>query len=160
MLHPPTYTFSQPGWERYLRWRLITSRLGGIRMKGIKKVWTCGPGSKLDMKVRLNWIPSGVSMVKKVGRLSLSPVGCLATTSNNSRGWKLCGEKSTGMFNRNIGSLLRWLNRLKTRSSLEHVRVSIIGIKPSARFVMQQIHSVLMKSVKLPPRLKWRLKMR
>ena len=95
VLYPPTYNFSHPGWERYLIRRLITCRLGGRCMKGIKTVWTCGPGSNLDKKVRINWIPSGNYMGRKLGRLNLSTVGRLATTSNDSRGWKFCGEKST-----------------------------------------------------------------
>ena len=160
MLHPTTYTFSQPGWERYLRLWLITCRLGGWYTKGIKMVWTCGPGSKLNMRVRINCIPSGVSMERKLGRLSLSPVGCLATTSNDSRGWKFCGKKSTLLFNRNIGSLLKWLNILNTCSSLESMIVSRIGINPSERFVMRQLRSVLMRSIKWTPRLRKRSKLR
>ena len=99
-------------------------------------VWTCCPSSKLNMRVRLNWIPSGIFMGIKLGRLSLSPVGQLSTTSNDSRGYQLCGEKSTLLFNWNIGQLLKWLNILKTRSSLDSARVLRIGINPSACFVM------------------------
>ena len=145
---PPTYTLIQPGWERYLIWRLITRRLGGQCMKLIKTVWNCGPGSKLDMLVRLNWIPSGVSMGRKLGRLNLSPVGHLANASNYFRTWKVCGDKLIGIFNCKIDSLLRWLNRLKTRSSLDPAIVSIIGIKPRARSMMRKLRSVLMISVK------------
>ena len=148
VLHHPIYTFIQPGWERYLRWRLITCCLGGQCMKGINMVWTCGPGSNLNMRVQKNCISSGLLMRRKLGSLSLSLVGRLATTSNNSRGWKFCGEKLTLLFNRNIGSLLKWLNILKTRSSLYPTRVLKIGINPSAIFVMRQLPCVLMRSVK------------
>ena len=129
-------------------------------MKGIKTVWTCGPGSKSDIRVRLNWIPSGDSTGRKLVRLSWSLVVRLATTSNNSRVWQFCGEKSTRMFSRNIGLLLRWLNRLKILSYLDPARVSIIGIKPSARFMVRQLRSMLMRSVKWLPRLKRRSKIR
>ena len=37
-------------------------------MKGIKTVCNCDPGSKLDMRLRLKWIPSGNSMGIKLGR--------------------------------------------------------------------------------------------
>ena len=88
---PPTYIFSLSGLERYLRRRLISFRFGGQCMKGIKTVWTCVPGSKLDMRVRLSWIPSGDSMGIKLGHLSLSPAGRLENTSNNYRFWLFCG---------------------------------------------------------------------
>ena len=117
-------------------------------MKGIKTVWTFGLGSKLDMRVRIKWIPSGVSMGINLGRLILIPVGFFETISNDSRVWKFCGEKSTRMFNRNIGLLLRWLNIFNIRSCLKLARVSRIGIKPSACFVMRQLRSVIMRSVK------------
>ena len=117
-------------------------------MKVIKTVWNCGLGSKLDMRVRINWIPSGVSMGINLGLLILIPVGFFETISNDSRVWKFCGEKSTQMFNRNIGLLLRWLNIFNIRSCLKLARVSRIGIKPSACFVMRQLRSVIMRSVK------------
>ena len=93
LLHPPTYNFSLSVWERYLIWRLITCCLGVRYMKEIKTVWTCGTGSNLDMRVWINWIPSGNSMERKLGRFNLSTVGRLATTSNDSRVWQFCGDK-------------------------------------------------------------------
>ena len=33
-------------------------------MRGIKTLWTCGPGSKLYTRVCLSWIPSGVNPLK------------------------------------------------------------------------------------------------
>ena len=151
---PPTCTFSQPGWDRYLILRIITRCLGVRCGKGIKMVCTCVPGSNLNIIGRLNWIPSGVFIGIKLCHLILSPVDRLATTSNDSRGWQLCGEKSTLLFNQDIGSLLKWLNRFKTRSSLDPARVLIIGINPSACFVMWQLRYVLIISVKIPPRLR------
>ena len=76
-------------------------------------------------------------MGRKLCQLSLIPVGRLGTTLNDSRVWQFCGEKSTRMFNHNIGSLLRLLNRLKILSSLDPVKVSRIGIKPIAHFVVR-----------------------
>ena len=54
-------------------------------MKGIKMVWTCGPGLKLDMRVRPSWIPSVNYMGRRLGCLSLSLLGRLAVTSNYSK---------------------------------------------------------------------------
>ena len=55
-------------------------------MKGIKKVWTCGPSLKLYMRVRLNWIPSGVFYGEKISSLKLKSGGYLGYYIERFRG--------------------------------------------------------------------------
>ena len=77
----PAHLYFQSSWlGAELIWRLITCCLVGRCMKGIKTVWTCGPGYKLYTRVQINWIPSGVSTGIKLGRLSLIPVVRFTTT--------------------------------------------------------------------------------
>ena len=105
-------------------------------------------GAKLDLLRRFYG--------EKISSLKLKSGGSIGY----SRGWQFCGKKWKLLFNRNIGSLLKWLNRLKTRSSPDPARVLIIGINSSARFVMRQLSCMLIRSVKLPPRLRRRPKTR
>ena len=110
-----------------LRWPMHEGNKDGVDLWSWLKV-------KYESSAKLDLLRSFYG--RKLVRLSLSPVGCLATTSNSYRCWQLCGNKSTLLFNRNIGLLLKWLKTLKTRSSLDAVRLLRIGINPSASFVM------------------------
>ena len=73
---PPYLYFQSSCMVEVLMMAVNNSPLRWLMHEGDKTVWTCGHGSRLNMIVRLNWIPLGYFMARKVGRLSLSLVDC------------------------------------------------------------------------------------
>ena len=99
----PTCISSHLGWGWYLRWRKINVFLCGQCTKGIWMESDCGSGLSLDMRVRPNWIPLGISIGRILVHSSWRPVAHLLITLTNYRAWKSPGNKSTRQLTPKVG---------------------------------------------------------